>query len=824
MPICSVFIRKACVLALFLSLSMGVYAQRHTLQGVVLHGETGESLDYVSVVATKDSTGNEFLGFAYTDANGHFSFDVETQSEWVWLHVRLMSFSTLQQKLALPTSDLKLSLQPVHQEVEEVFVKAQRREMRMLGDTISFDSESFRLGDERSLKDVVRRMPGMDVDEEGNVSYQGKRVSEVLIDGQNLATSSSIALNTLPADYSKSIELYQNYTQDKLTEQFSGSDRMALNITSAKKTSFVGRVEAGGGIMSKYSGNGTGVLKLQPLSLFLNLSGNNVGQSALSSQEYMMSKMQLEDDILGGGLSLRLSEDEYRMLYPPENEYARHNAVSSVASNWQPNQKYSLRSSLMYAHTDAKGAEEGLYEYFVGTQSLRTFQEEDQRRKHGFLNLEIQQKWTPTPLWILKANTNLGGRLAYSDKHGEILSEMAVPADSIRAQTEQKNRTALLGQSLYIHRQAFERGLFSIAISGDVQNVRTQLGIGTNVNLLPLRFLSAAGEEYPFHFAQQTLRLDCRFSGRTSLTYPLIGNTYGRITAGIELVNSRLDLLLPSESNEALRYLASDLTVLMFRNRGFFRYRLSVTMRLYDMLQRQNPIATPPRKFNLEPALNLGLHFSGLHQLQFGGSFQTLPASMHHLWAHERISSYKSFQTPSQVTDLLQRRLLVTSHYVYGDPFYRLFLLVSGYYNRTHNTPIFAIESSAFADSGHYEGGGLQEMYNASLRLSKGIPRVPIDFKLEASYADILTPYKRNGIVSRLKNQTAKCFASLLSRFSPSPLNFEVSGHYQHGWHTFGGKTQEMLTNQEWSVEAKILLNFKSLNLSISAYRSEIVD
>ncbi|REE27811.1 carboxypeptidase-like protein [Winogradskyella pacifica] len=122
-------------------------------------------------------------------------------------------------------------------------------------DTITYDVTKFVTGEERKLRDALKKLPGVEVDREGNVTVQGKKVTKVLVENKTFFTGNSkLAVNNIPADAVEKVEVLDNYNEVAMLKDLQDSEDMALNILlkEDKKKFVFGDIEAGAGIKERY--------------------------------------------------------------------------------------------------------------------------------------------------------------------------------------------------------------------------------------------------------------------------------------------------------------------------------------------------------------------------------------------------------------------------------------------------------------------------------------------------------------------------------------------------------------------------------------------
>lgn len=122
-------------------------------------------------------------------------------------------------------------------------------------DTITYKVDAFTTGEERKLRDVLKKLPGVEVDKVGNVTVQGKKVTKVLVEDKTFFTGDSkLAVNNIPADAVDKIEILDNYNDVAMLKGLQDSEDMAMNIKlkEDKKKFTFGDIEAGAGIKERY--------------------------------------------------------------------------------------------------------------------------------------------------------------------------------------------------------------------------------------------------------------------------------------------------------------------------------------------------------------------------------------------------------------------------------------------------------------------------------------------------------------------------------------------------------------------------------------------
>ncbi len=132
-------------------------------------------------------------------------------------------------------------LHPKDNKIEEIVIKYEYQPIEIKKDTVTFNVKSFTNGNERKLKEALEKMPGVEVDKKGGVTFQGKKVTQTMVQGRSFfGGGSKLAVENIPADALDKIEFIDNFTTNGVLKDVSDSDQLAMNVKLKKdKMKFV---------------------------------------------------------------------------------------------------------------------------------------------------------------------------------------------------------------------------------------------------------------------------------------------------------------------------------------------------------------------------------------------------------------------------------------------------------------------------------------------------------------------------------------------------------------------------------------------------------
>ncbi|MFN0212726.1 MAG: outer membrane beta-barrel protein [Saprospiraceae bacterium] len=279
---------------LFCLFNLFLHAQnpsRFNIKGVVAD-TTGERTAFATVMLLnpKDST---LVNFTRSGNEGEFLFKNVKNTPYL-LKVSYVGHLPLQQYLPASSTETNdvgiLLIKPITSELLEVVVRAAKATLSIRGDTIEYDASSFKVPPGSTVEDLLRRLPGIDVDADGNIKAQGKDVKRVYVDGKTFfGDDPKAATKNLGAETISKVQVYNEASeQSKLTGVDDGKKEKAMNLElkdEYKKGSF-GKLTAAVGTEERWAGRGSFNRFNQKEQLSFIAFGNNINQTGVNWEDY----------------------------------------------------------------------------------------------------------------------------------------------------------------------------------------------------------------------------------------------------------------------------------------------------------------------------------------------------------------------------------------------------------------------------------------------------------------------------------------------------------------------------------------------------------
>ena len=221
-----------------------------SFEGTV-HDASGQPLPGANVVLYSDA--DKVLTFATVGQDGHFSLKHVPGADR--LTVSFIGYKTFTISVEDFREGQDIVLAESAFQLREVVAKPERISQR--GDTLTYSVASFKQAQDRSIADVIRKMPGLEVKPNGSIEYQGKAINTFYIEGLDLMGGQyAVASNNIPADKVQNVQVLEHHQKVKSLRGVSFSEQAALNIVLKEdaRSVWTGLADLGVGVADKGEG------------------------------------------------------------------------------------------------------------------------------------------------------------------------------------------------------------------------------------------------------------------------------------------------------------------------------------------------------------------------------------------------------------------------------------------------------------------------------------------------------------------------------------------------------------------------------------------
>jgi hypothetical protein len=213
----------------------------------------------ITLLQKKDSS---LVSFMMTDNKGYFEMSGIAPGEYRLLVTHLNYHSSSRSvSINAGKPDVNLGnvvLNDLSRTLDEVVVSAEAPPVTLVGDTVQYNAGSFRTQPNATVEQLLKKLPGVQVDKDGTVKAQGQKVNRVLVDGKEFfGTDPKIATKNLPADAIDKVQVYDRLSDAaQLTGFDDGNSEKTINLKlkQDKKKGMFGKASAGAGTNDRYEG------------------------------------------------------------------------------------------------------------------------------------------------------------------------------------------------------------------------------------------------------------------------------------------------------------------------------------------------------------------------------------------------------------------------------------------------------------------------------------------------------------------------------------------------------------------------------------------
>jgi hypothetical protein len=326
------------------------------------------AFELANVIAiNQETSGLESYGI--TDPQGKFKLELSKNGTYE-IQVSYVGMTTFKEILSTKESDIVKDyiLQPENalDEVELIY----EMPVSIRGDTVVYNADSFTTGTERKLEDILENLPGVEINEDGQIEVEGKVVNKLMVNGKDFFDGDTkLATKNIPSNAVDKIQVLRNYSEvGQLSGVRNNQDNVALNIKlkDGKENFWFGNVTAGAGAAPENE-----LYILQPKLFYyspkytLNFIGdlNNTGEAALTRRDIRGFGGGFRAPSSSSGTNINLGDNSLNFLTTQENALEVENKLATGNFSYSPNKGVDLSGFLIYNSSRILSRETSFVQY-----------------------------------------------------------------------------------------------------------------------------------------------------------------------------------------------------------------------------------------------------------------------------------------------------------------------------------------------------------------------------------------------------------------------------------------------------------------------------
>ena len=404
----------------------------------------GNGLELANVIAINKAT-SALDSYGITNENGRYKLNLKKNTIYS-IQVSYIGMKSAAERLETLTSDLTKNFILQEDNLLDEVELTYEMPVTVSGDTLTYNADSFNKGTERKLEDVLENLPGVEINDDGQVEVEGKVVTKVMVEGKDFFDGDSkLATKNIPSNAVDKVQVLKNYAEvGQLSGVTNNQNNVALNIKlkEGKKNFWFGNILGGGGEPEVHPKTDNLYL-IQPKLFYyspeysLNFIGdlNNIGEVAFTRRDYFNFTGGFKRPSATSGTSINLGNNDIGFLTLQNNRAKDINTKFGAANfSWSPKSSLDLGGFAIFSNSRNELQENRSIQYTdagIGIPNEETQSNTFQENNLGMLKLST--KYQPD------ANNQLEyeifGQLSQSEQDQRFFSSINQSIDQIEEVT-----------------------------------------------------------------------------------------------------------------------------------------------------------------------------------------------------------------------------------------------------------------------------------------------------------------------------------------------------------------------------------------------------
>lgn len=352
-------------------------AQDKSIRGTVT-SESGMVIPHTTVTL-RSKQSNLAVAFTTTNVSGQFKMELKPNYpiEDILLEVSHLSYKRKHVSLQKDVWEYEITLEESPVPLDSIAIKSKPK-IAQKGDTINYRVEGFAREEDRSIGDVLSRIPGIDVGENGEIRFNNRPISHFYIDGDDLLGGKyGIGSKTIPHEMVNKVQVYTNHEHIKVKKDRFNTNAVALNleIKEDARLTLVGIAKIGGGLPKNYDSEVNTILLNKQFKMLNSAKANNIGDDLSVDVLDLMSNR-------SGAAQLVHSSTIAAPFVPRRRYFINHSGMVTTNNAHRFKNDLFVRTNLNYLLQNNKLQFNGVNEIYTQTDTIR-FEEYQEGNNHS---------------------------------------------------------------------------------------------------------------------------------------------------------------------------------------------------------------------------------------------------------------------------------------------------------------------------------------------------------------------------------------------------------------------------------------------------------
>lgn len=754
---------------IFLIFLLAVAYPHTTSAQVVISGQardakTREAVAGVNVML-QDVQQRVMYGYSISDDKGAYSITYKGQADS--LQVVVTGFNIKQQSRAIAARSQRIDFDIEYEEMKIREVTVLAKSVERQSDTIVYNVSSYANVTDRSISDVLRKMPGISVGSSGEVKYNGEAINKFYVEGLDMLEGRyGIATNNIQAKDIARVELYENHQPIKALKDLVDSDRAAINLRlkDSAKGAWNGTVQAGAGYKPwMWNGEATAMFfgrKFQTLNTYkTNNSGNDVARELTS--------------FYGGGSSASSMLSVYNPTTPylSENRYL-DNKIHAVSTNAiaKLNDDLELTANANYARDLQTAEGESRTIYYLPNEECLTITERTSARNHYDQAEASLQLRANTNKYYLREQLSFNGR--WDDNSGRVDSNNEAVDQDFR-------QPRITARNYFSYVRRWEQWSLSVDSSTEFNRQKSHLRI------YPMLYEDVINSSAEYPNAEQSLNTQ-NFTTYNTITtaYSLrrwnfmlsarLNADWERMESQLKAINERLEgTTAEQQMQNDIDWQRYDLILMpnvRYSTGDGFSMNIGVPVDLFAISSKDLVRGDNYRRNNIALQTTASLNATLLPELKFSAraSYIERYGGLYDSYAGYIMSNYRTISNKTGEQNRVARQSYSAS-LSYGNTIRALFGSLNVSYWRQNNNLIYGtVYDGSLSRITATPLDNQSEGYTLSGTLSKRFDAIATTISLSGLYTNQKAEVMRQEVLMPIGSEMSSLGADISTRFTPA--------------------------------------------------------
>ena len=708
------------------------------IEGVV-YTEMNEGLPQCNILIRDSQNPNQLLKHSLSNQNGSYSIAIDSEVNEFILEFAKLGYDS--ESFHFKTSEMnektKLDVTMFESIVslDSVFIQRAAR-IQVKEDTVSYRATAFLDGSEQKVEDLLRKLPGIQVEADGLIKYRGKFIEKVLLDGDDLFDMNyTVGTKNMNVDIIDQVQAIENYSENSLLSGIEHTDKVALNLKLKKNiVDFSGNASFAYGIENRNQTDINALVISKRNKNFSNITYNNLGENFSPFDFFSNNSFNVN----------RSSESIMAPKLIRDNTFSNRleNSRSTINDNWfnsinhifKVSNRLSVRFIFAY-YQDQLNINQSNTSYYVfedGT-DLSTSQNETNVKKPEVFNGSLKLNWETSN------NSSLEFSSIWNKENISTRSNL-LTNDQNDLNTSLHTKSYFTQQQLLFTQKLNDQNAIQIKSSFTYNDSPQNFNLHPGLDILTGQIALGVENQQLSNFLKKNWNFE-------TILFGLNENDKFQLSAFLNFNQNRLKSQLYQNEqiiNELyLNDLEYDRLQTKFEGEYNFEFdRLNVKTALaiknywWKRVENLNEINTNNEKLVFSPSLNLNYQLNPLMKVFANYSYDQTPVNDNRLYTSYVLTSNRSMSRNEFSEKFHKKHHIIVGYNIYD--MYKLFALNFNINYIVHKNNFFA-NTLVTEDLTKIEYLFLPESnssFSSILSLEKFIPAFDTTFRLSGIYTN----------------------------------------------------------------------------------------